>query len=153
MVTIRWCKEKGLRAVTPSANVASSYLRMAGRSLAELETIVTDLWTVTITYYVFYYALYAVMARIGITSSIHACSIAFMKGFLDSSYSKRDIVMLEKAFKARIDLQYYSDRPVNPRIISTLKEHCRHFLYKSKDILSALTETDINAIRERFGRS
>ena len=88
------------------------------------------------------------MLKIGIKCEIHLCSIEFMKKFLSKIYNKTDIDMMEKAFSARIDLQYYSDRPVNQLVIEQSKRYCRDFFIKTKDILSKITESQILSIRE-----
>lgn len=59
--------------------------------------------------------------------------------------------MINKAFLARQDLQYYSDRLVNKEVIETTKKYCKEFYIKyikTKDILSKITEDQINFIRK-----
>jgi uncharacterized protein (UPF0332 family) len=107
----------------------------------------SKIWTATTTYYVFYYSLYSLMLRIGIKCEIHSCSLEFMKQFLMDFYNKKDMKMIEKAFLARIDLQYYTDRPVDQNIIEETKRYCKDFYIKTKDILSKITEKDIDRLR------
>ena len=106
------------------------------------------IWTATTSYYIFYYSLYSLMLRLGIKCEIHSCSIEFMNVFLKGFYEQKDIKMMEKAFSARIDLQYYSNRPVDDKVIEDIKSYCKEFYIKTKDILMNITEVRISKIRE-----
>ena len=58
--------------------------------------------------------------------------------------------MINKAFSARIDLQYYADRPVEKSIIDETKSYCKVFFIKTKDILARITEEQVVGIRSKF---
>lgn len=151
MVSIKWCmkQKNGIKLVEPNDNMSSSYIKMAEESIGILNNVQkSNIWTATTSYYIFYYSLYSLMLKIGIKCEIHLCSIEFMKKFLSNLYNKTDIDMMEKAFSARIDLQYYSDRPVNQLVIEQSKRYCKEFFIKTKDILSKITESQILLIRE-----
>ena len=90
------------------------------------------------------------MLRIGVKCEIHACSLEFMKKCLIEYYDETDMKMIEKAFSARIDLQYYSDRPVDERIINETSKYCKDFYIKTKDIISKITETQIDLVRKKL---
>ena len=109
---------------------------------------ISKIWTATTTYYIFYYSLYSLMLRIGIKCEIHSCSLEFMKKYLTMFYDKKDAEMIEKAFSARIDLQYYADRPVDEKVIEETKKHSKLFFIKTKDALSRITEEQVKNIRE-----
>lgn len=107
MVSIRWCRKqmKGLKVITPSTKMSDSYLRMAESTLNSLKTgELSRIWAAAKIYYAFYYSLYSVMLRIGITSEIHACSIEFMKRFLVPPYTRQDVQMMKMAFTNRNNL-------------------------------------------------
>lgn len=151
MVSIKWCLEQssGIRIIPPNKNMSESYLKMAEESIQILKVVEkSKIWSATTTYYIFYYSLYSLMLRIGVKCEIHSCSIEFMKRFLSGFYNTKDIKMIEKAFSARIDLQYYTDRPVDEKIIEETKKYCKEFYIKTKDILSRITENQINSIRK-----
>ncbi len=152
MVSIDWClrQTKGLRVVEPNENMSNSYLRMAEESVKEIKDISSKIWSVSISYYIFYYSLYSFMLRLGIKSEMHACSIEFMKKYLNDYYSIKDISMFEKAFSARIDIQYYSDRLVDEEILDEIKNYSFDFYVKTKDILNSLSEEDIKLIRRKL---
>jgi len=101
MVSIKWClkQKNGLEVIEPNSIIADSYLKMAEESLNVLPNmIISKIWTVTATYYIFYYSLYAVMLRLGIKCEIHACSLEFMKRYLESYFDKKDNEMTIKRF-------------------------------------------------------
>jgi uncharacterized protein (UPF0332 family) len=126
-------------------------LRMAEESIRALNKLKgIEIWSTTTTYYIFYYSLYSLMMRIGVKCEIHSCSLEFMKHFLSKFYDERDVKMINKAFNARIDLQYYPDRPVDKRDLEEIKKYCKHFFIKTKDILSLITEDDIGKLRKNL---
>ena len=90
------------------------------------------------------------MLRIGVKCEIHSCSIEFLKQMLTKFYDSTDILMFETAFSARIDLQYYSDRPVDEQNIIEVKKYCIEFYIKTKDIHSTITESQIKDIRSKL---
>ncbi|MBI5398358.1 hypothetical protein HZB03_02740 [Candidatus Woesearchaeota archaeon] len=153
MVLISWClkTKNGLELVEPNNNMSQSYLQMAEESIRVLQNIKdSQIWTATTTYYIFYYSLYAFMLRAGIKCEIHSCSIEFMKQFLTEHYTNEDISMIQKAFQARIDLQYYADRPVDQAMINETKKYCKEFYIKTKLAISTLSEDSIHTIREEL---
>lgn len=75
-----------------------------------------------------------------------------MKSYLQEFYNKDDMKMIEKAFGARINLQYYADRPVDNSVILEAKKYCKEFFVKTKDILARITEEQISQIRENLGK-
>lgn len=150
MVSIKWCmnQKNGLELVAPSENLAKSYLNMAKESLNIIDNVSKSrIWTATTAYYIFYYSLYSLMSRIGVKCEIHSCSLEFMKRFLMEFYNTTDMQMIRKAFDARIDLQYYSDRPVDIKVINEIKKYCGDFYTKTKEIIIKIREADINEIR------
>lgn len=150
MVSIKWClnQKNGLELVEPNGVMADSYINMAGESVNVLSGVESSrIWTATAAYYIFYYSLYSVMMGLGVKCEIHSCSIEFMKSFLTEFYNNKDIEMMQKAFSARIDLQYYSNRPVDAKIIDEIKKYSIRFFIKTKDILSNITEKQIKGIR------
>ena len=153
MVSIKWClaNKNGIKLIEPNANMSNSYLKMAEESIYVLNGIKNSrIWLATTTYYIFYYSLYSLMLRIGVKCEIHACSLEFMKKCLIEYYDETDMKMIEKAFSARIDLQYYSDRPVDERVINETSKYCKDFYIKTKDIISKITETQIDLVRKKL---
>lgn len=153
MVSIEWClnQKNGLEIIEPNINMSDSYLKMAEESINISKGVEkSKIWTATTTYYIFYYSLYSLMLRIGIKCEIHSCSLEFMKVHLNEFYNQKDLEMIQKSFTARINLQYYADRSVDDRIIEEIKKYCKDYFLKTKDILSKITENQINIIRENL---
>ncbi len=151
MASVKWClqQKNGLEFITPNSVMSDSYIKMAEESINILKGVeASKIWTATTTYYIFYYSLYSLMLRIGIKCEIHSCSIAFMKKYLAIFYDKKDVEMIEKSFSARIDLQYYANRPVDKQVIEETKRYCKTYFIKTKDVLAEITEEQIKNIRE-----
>lgn len=142
---------KGLKLTIPSTKMAASYLKMAEDTLGSLDKSEScKIWTAAKVYYVFYYALYAVMLSIGVKCEIHACSLEFMKKFLVPPYSKKDVVMIRKAFINRNNLQYYADRPVSREEIEETKKYCTGFYTATKDIIAGMTLSQAKLVRDKL---
>jgi len=153
MVSINWClkTKNGLELIEPNDNMSNSYMRMAEESIKVLSKIEnSNIWTATTSYYIIYYSLYSLMLKIGVKCEIHSCSIEFMKQLLREFYTPKDAEMIELAFKARIDLQYYSNRPVDESLILNAKVYCKDFYVKTKEIISRISEDQIKIIRQHL---
>ena len=127
MVSIKWCikQKNGIELVEPNQNMCTSYEAMAKESITIIDNVKqSKILTTTTTYYIFYYSLYSLMMRIGIKCEIHSCSLEFMKRCLEEFYSPLDIKRIESAFSARIDLQYYANRPVDAAVVDENKRYC-----------------------------
>lgn len=150
MVSIDWCikQSKGIRKVKPSKNLYDSYLNMAERSISDLNKVETDIWRTTISYYIFYYSLYALMAKIGIKSEIHSCTILFLEKYLTKYYSENDIKMVKNSHEARINLQYYTKNKEENHQIRKMNKHSKIFYLKTKN--THLTREEIEKIRKQF---
>ncbi len=76
---LRWClkQAKGIRLVKPSENLIKAYLRKARSALKSMkvnaEVGITE-WAVSASYYAKYFAMYALLQKIGIKCEIHDCT-------------------------------------------------------------------------------
>ena len=153
MADIKWCLNvrNGLELVESNENMMTSYLKMAKESLDTIKEVErSKIWISSTSYYTMYYSLYALMMKIGVKCEIHSCSIKFMKRFLQDFYDGDDIRLTEKGFEVRNDLQYYPDRFVSEQILIELKERVIDFFIKTKEIISKITEKQINEIRKKI---
>lgn len=153
MVSIGWCirQRRGIRLVQPDAWMADAYMRMSEESLALIGKVASSrLWSATITYYAYHYALYALMLRLGVRSGMHACSIEFMRKHLIPPYTGKDMEMVERAFSARMDLQYYIERPVDDALLRLTQERCGGFCARTKSIISRIRGSEIERVRSRL---
>ncbi|RLJ06857.1 MAG: hypothetical protein DRP16_04500 [Candidatus Aenigmatarchaeota archaeon] len=149
MDKIKWCLEvkKGIQVVEPNKNLAEAYLKKAEESLEDMRMVKTRDWKIATAYYTMYFSVYAVLMRLGVKSEIHSCTIEFMKRFLSDYFSERECELLEDAFNARIDTQYYTDREVKDETINKIIESVPDFMVKCKDILLKITERETSEIR------
>ena len=150
MASVRWClrQKSGIDVIEPNENMSRSYLAMAEESIKVIDKMEQSrIWTATAAYYIFYYSLYALMLRLGVKCEIHSCSLAFMEEFLNSLYNGKDVMMIKKAFSARVDLQYYADRPVDEEVIAQVKRYCKEFFLRTEDLLIRIKEAQVNEIR------
>lgn len=154
MVTIGWCKRKrkGISLTEPNENLCHEYLESAGETLSVLRDIKSksNMWLATTKYYCEYFAVYALLMKLGIKSEIHDCTIELCR-FLE----KKEILpkgtyerMLEDK-KMRIDNQYYLKNKKVKMNFSELVD----FVLEIKKFTNSLTREMINGIRkELFGK-
>lgn len=148
MVNIGWCKKqkKGIRIIEPNENLCREYLDSAEETLEVFRDIESksNMWLAATKYYCEYFAVYALMMRLGIKSEIHDCTIGLCR-FLE----KEDLIprntykRLERDKKLRIDNQYYL-KNINVRIDF---HEMADFILSMKDIANSLTLDRIREIR------
>lgn len=152
MKRICWCKKqaKGIKLTEPSNNISKEYYQSAEESLRVLKKIhdsESNMWLATTKYYIEYFAVYSILAKIGIKCEIHDCTIALVK-FLE----KEDVIKkgtakaLEKDKKLRIDNQYYlKNKQVNIKI-----KELSDFIITIREAIDNLDEEKIKEIREEI---
>ncbi len=152
MDQIMWClqQKKGLELVTPSDNLRVAYLKMAEESLETMRASESKNWKMITAYYTIYQGLYSLLMRLGVKCEIHSCTIEFAKRFLKNFFSSEEFELVEKAYSARIDSQYYVDRSVPNETYDKIKDEAPRFLVKCKNVV--LKEADIDRIREKLSR-
>ncbi len=58
--------------------------------------------------------------------------------------------MMQKAFEARTNVQYYADRPVDGKTIEQAKQYCKTFFTKTQDILGNIKDEEIKEVRKKL---
>ena len=115
-MTIKWCKQQGMRLVKPNDNLAEEYYKNAEETLRVsnlTKTTGSNMWLATQKYYSEYLAAVALLLKIGIKTEIHTCTIEIIKlleneKIITFPYSS----VLEEDKQLRIDNQYYlKNRP------------------------------------------
>jgi len=153
MEKIKWCLniKKGLEIVEPSDNLAKIYLKKSEDALKAAASLKGNRdWEISSLYYSIYFALYSVLMKIGIKSENHSCTIEFMKAFLKSYFDEKDVTLLEKSLKARVDAQYYVDRKVSDKDYKRMLENAPSFLVKCKEIVQNITQEEIEITRDEL---
>ena len=149
MDQIKWClnQKKGIELVEPSDNLRDAYLVKAEDALDTLKTSKSRDWQLTTAYYTIYNSIYSLLMKIGIKCEIHSCTIEFTKRFLKDHFSSQDFELIDKAFSARIDSQYYVNRQVPDQNYDLITKKTPAFLVKCKNIV--LDQKEIIEIRAR----
>ena len=150
MDKIKWCmqQKKGMELVEPSDNLREAYLIKADEALEVLRATDIRDWQLTTAYYAIYHGIYSLLMKIGIKCEIHSCTIEFTKRFLKNHFTPDDFELIDKAFSARIDSQYYVNREVPDRNYDLIMKKTPAFLVKCKNIV--LEQKEIIEIRARI---
>ncbi len=145
---LKWCcKQKaGLKIDKSNDNLAKEYLQSAEETLSVLRDIKgkSNMWLATTKYYSEYFAIYALLQKIGIKCEIHDCTIAVSKlleeiKIIPEDYSKK----LEDDKELRIDNQYYlKNRSVNVNF-----RELSDFILTIKNKVNSITLDEINKAR------
>lgn len=150
MDKIKWClkTKNGLELIEPNVNLMNAYLMKAEKALNAASVLKENKeWEIASSYYSMYFSLYAILMKIGIKCEIHSCTLSFIKYFLSNHFTDEEIDLIEKSQKARINLQYYSDRDISEELYKQIKKEVPFFSTKCKEVLNNLTEKEIKDIR------
>ena len=156
---LTWClkQKRGIRLVKPNQRLAKEYMRKARSSLNTMnaaEQIGEVEWVVTTAYYARYFALYALLMKMGIKSEIHDCSIAVASLLAEHGVIQQELVSdLSSAKELRIDTQYYIPRELKKEDIKESIKQARTFLLEMEKAIEAVDEEQINLIKKILIRS
>ncbi|MGQ0376559.1 MAG: HEPN domain-containing protein [Nitrososphaerota archaeon] len=151
---LKWCakQKKGIKIVKSSTNLQKAYLKKSKEALRSMQANAEkgiDEWVVATSYYAKYFAIYALLSRIGIKCEIHDCTIALLSYLFSNEIPSKFIEDLKQAKDDRIDAQYYTGTiQVNSqRLIVNTKE----FVLKMEEIIDKLTNSKIVILQEILG--
>jgi uncharacterized protein (UPF0332 family) len=114
---------------------------------AALKIEETD-WITTTAYYARYFALYALLMKIGVKSEIHDCTIAVAKLLSQHGIlNPRTVKDIAQAKKTRIDTQYYVEKEQTQTTIQRNVEAARKFVLETEKAIENLTAEQITNIR------
>ncbi len=110
---LKWCLKqgRGVRLVEPSENLVRAYQQKSRNALKSMEVNAREgihEWAVSASYYARYFAIYALLQRLGIKSEIHDCTIALFNYLFHDNISSRLVEELKRAKEERVDAQYYT---------------------------------------------
>jgi len=157
--TLTWClkQKRGIRLVKPNQRLAEEYLRKAKSSLNTMnaaQQIGEVEWVVTTAYYARYFALYALLMKMGIKSEIHDCSIAVAGLLVGHGVVQQELVNdISSAKELRIDMQYYIPRELKKENIEKSVKQARIFVLEMEKAIEAVDEEQIKLIRKILMRS
>ena len=115
MKKIEWCfnKKNGIELIDPNKNLAEGYILKAESSLETSRLAKSKDWKISAAYYAMYFSIYSILQKIGVKCEIHTCTIIFANEFLKEYLTKDELTILDEAFDARQDAQYYVDREID----------------------------------------
>jgi uncharacterized protein (UPF0332 family) len=104
-------------------------------------------WTVSASYYAKYFAVYAVLSKIGVKSEIHDCTIALF-GHLFNTKEFRQLVRELRQSKAdRVDAQYYStELTVN---VTDLMQQTKQFVLHIEELIDGMNAEKIASLQQK----
>jgi uncharacterized protein (UPF0332 family) len=154
--TIVWClkQKRGIWIVQPNENLTKAYLKKAASALntmnAALEIGEPD-WITTTAYYARYFALYALLMKIGIKSEIHDCTIAVATLLAEKGILGKDLATdISNSKQARIDIQYYVEKELNQDRIKSDVEKARAFVLILEKTIEDLEIDRIEEVRKHL---
>jgi len=156
--TILWYlkRKKGIRVIQPNENLTNAYLKKAISALNTMNValqIKETEWITTTAYYARYFALYALLMKMGIKSEIHDCSIAIAKMLAEKGILSENLVNdIATSKQIRIDTQYYVERELNQTEIKRNVENARKFVLEVEKVIENLTHHQIETIRHHIGK-
>jgi uncharacterized protein (UPF0332 family) len=154
-----WCfkQKRGIRIIEPNTNLTKAYLKKAISALntmtAALQIKEND-WTATTAYYARYFALYALLMKIGIKSEIHDCTISTAQLLARNGILNQKLINdIIKAKQTRIDTQYYVEKELNQTEIKNNAEAARKFVLEIEQTIETITPEQINAVRTQLKKA
>ncbi|MBM3910352.1 MAG: HEPN domain-containing protein [Thaumarchaeota archaeon] len=149
---LKWCakQKKGIKLVRGSANLQTAYLKKSKEALRSMEANAEkgiDEWVVSTSYYARYFAIYALLSRIGIKCEIHDCTIALFSYLFADKIPSKLMEDLKQAKDDRIEAQYYTETiRINPQTLANTKE----FVLKVEEIIDNLTNSEVTTIQGKL---
>ena len=146
---------KGIRIIQPNENLTKAYLKEAISALntmnAALEIGETD-WITTTAYYARYFALYALLMKVGIKSEIRDCSIAMARLLAEKGILNEDLASdVSNSKQDRIDTQYYVERELDQASIRRNVEKAREFVLEIEKTIEGIGIDEIENVRAELG--
>ncbi len=156
--SIIWClkQKRGIRIIDPNENLVKEYLRKATSSLntmnAALQINETE-WIMTTAYYARYFALYALLMKMGVKSEIHDCSIAVARLLAREGILIENLVNdISQAKEMRVDVQYYVTKELEQGKVRRNVESTRKFVLEIEKAIENITTEQIESIRNTLNQ-
>lgn len=143
-------KEGKLELAEPSEEICSSYLEKAENCLKAASILLNNKLyenSVSMSYYVMYNSLTALLFRIGVKCENHAGAIILFKRI----FGRNDLYkLISFAKEERIDKQYYVDFTLTKESAQDLLRKAEDFLVEMKLLIKDLKIEEIRKLREKF---
>ncbi|MGD2072376.1 MAG: HEPN domain-containing protein [Candidatus Thorarchaeota archaeon] len=147
---IKLKKQGKLKIVEPSDEICDSYMEKADNSLKSAKILLkNNLYenSVSMSYYVMYNSLTALLFRLGIRCENHSGSLILFKIL----FKRRDLYKtISFAKKERIDKQYYVSFILTKESAIDLLKKAEDFLVEIKLIRKNIKNEDIKKLRKKL---
>lgn len=150
---LQWCLRQryGIRLTKPSENLFKAYQQKSREALRSMEVNaeagIID-WTVSASYYAKYFAVYAILCRIGAKCEIHDCTIELFAYLFRKEVSAHHIQDLRESKDERIEHQYYtSTKKVDAK---TLSKKTEDFVLELEKLADGLNNQKITTLQSEL---
>ena len=98
-------------------------------------------------YYARYFAVYALMSKIGVKCEIHDCTIALFAYLFKDSVPRHFLMEFRQSKDDRVELQYYPKKiKIN---IGHLTDQTKSFVLEIEELIDRLNTEKIDALQDR----
>jgi uncharacterized protein (UPF0332 family) len=147
---IKLKKQDKIDVIEPSEDICNSYIKKADDSLKSAKILLhNDLYenSISMSYYVMYNSLTALLFKTGIKCENHSGSIILFKNL----FGRLDLYrIITFAKKERIDKQYYVDFILTKESAVDLLNKAEDFLVKMKLIINSTRNEDVQKLRKKL---
>ncbi|MFT4311599.1 MAG: hypothetical protein ACMXYF_00020 [Candidatus Woesearchaeota archaeon] len=152
MDKLNWClqQKNGIELIETNQNLQRAYRKKAEDALETIHTSKSRDWKIIAAYYTIYNSVYSLLMRVGVKCEIHSCTILLVKIFFKTHFTFEDFELMDKAFSARIDSQYYVDRTISDEKEAFILKKTPAFMVKCKNI--HLREKEILDVRKKISQ-
>lgn len=144
-------QNKGIRITKPSENMVRAYLEKSKNALKSMEINakvgITE-WVVSTSYYAKYFAVYALLAKIGAKCEIHDCTIALFDYLFSDSVPKEVIKELKRSKEDRVEMQYYTQEITVD--LEQLMKKAKKFVLDIEKIIDNLNPERTTAVQKKL---
>lgn len=148
-----WClkQSKGIRLVKPSDNLVKAYLEKSRNALKSMEinaqaSLVE--WAVSASYYAKYFAVYALLSKIGVKCEIHDCTITLFEHLFCDSVPREIIKDLRNSKEDRVETQYYTHEISVD--LEQVKKKTKKFVLEIENVIDGLNSEKIEELQKRL---
>lgn len=140
---LKWClkQRKGIRLIKPSENLIKAYQEKSRNALRSMDVNaregITE-WAISASYYAKYFAVYALLTKIGVRCEIHDCTIALFEHLFQHRLPPETLGELRKSKSDRIETQYYT-RKITIDLDQSMKD-TKTFILEIEETLDSLNK-------------
>jgi uncharacterized protein (UPF0332 family) len=150
---LKWCvkQNKGIKIISESITLQKAYLKKSEEALKSMNVNATagiNEWVISTSYYAKYFAVYALLSRIGVKCEMHDCTVSLFEYLFSSIIPSNFVQELQQSKDDRVDVQYYTQTiQINPK---KLLADTTNFVLEIQKIIDKLTSTEIATLRGKI---